>query len=153
MPYVRPSTMQDSGVAVLESHFSSAEPSIYGSSTQNDDRDQPQTPGASWQVNGGSATWQHNVSTSFAQLSRQFQAASQAVSAMPPSSERLTASLLERLDTIEEGQKRLGGEIQSLQEQFITLRESREPPHPAANGSTTTLEASLKDQVELFKLE
>jgi hypothetical protein len=148
MPYARPSTMHLNGVAVLESRFSSAEPSIYGSSTQNEDRDQPQTPGTSWQSNDITA-WQHHVSTSFAQLSKQFQAASHAVSTIPQASDNVMVSLLERLDTIEEGQRRLGGEIQSLKEQFVAHRES-EPP---AAHDTSALEASLKAQIDAYKLE
>ncbi|KAF8485402.1 hypothetical protein JB92DRAFT_3028213 [Gautieria morchelliformis] len=139
MPYARPTTMHLNGVTVLESRFSSAEPSIYGSSTQNDDRDQPQTPGASWQAND-ITTWQHNVSTSFAQLSKQFQAASHAVSTIPHASDNVMASLLEQAAR---------GEIQSLKEQFAAHRES-EPP---AAHDTTALEASLKAQIEAYKLD
>ena len=148
MPYARPSTMPPNGVSALESRFSSAAPSVYGSSTQNDDRDPPQTPGtSSSQINN--TTWQQNVSTSFAQLSRQFQAASQAVATIPLTSDHVTAALMDRLDAIEQGQRRLGQEIESLTEQFQAHRE-REASVP---DNTTNLEAALKEQTELYKLE
>lgn len=156
MPYARPSTMPTTnGVsAVLESRFSLGDPSTSSSSTRNDDRDYhpPHTAGMSWQQadNSNITTWQQNVSSSFAQLSQQFQAASQAVSTIPPTQDHVVmTSFLERLDAIEEGQRKLGQEIQLLTEQFTSHRDS---DRPAANDATG-LEASLKEQIELYKLE
>ena len=160
MPYARPLTMHVNGAPVLDSsHFSSAEPSIYGSSTQNDEHDheQHQALTASWHPTDNGIPWPQNVSTSFAQLALQFQAASHAVASIPPpsSDRQFSSALLDRLDIIEERQKQLGSEIQALQEQFSTLRDNTtEPPVVPKDGNNiAALEASLKEHIETFKLE
>jgi len=133
MPYARPSMLQTNGTPFSsETRFSSVEPSTCDSSTQNDDH----SPSLS------SPAWQNRVSASFSQLSKQFQAASQAVSTIPPSSDHAMVALMERLENIEEGQRTLALEIKTLKEQFLIK------PEPS-----TDLETSLKEQIELFKLD
>ncbi|KAF8591754.1 hypothetical protein K439DRAFT_1325957 [Ramaria rubella] len=130
------------GVSLLsESRFSSGATSTYSSSTQGDDHSPTQSP-----------TWQQNVSASFMQLSKQFQAAAQAVSTVPPTSDHALSALLDRLENIEEGQRRLGEEIQSLKDQFEVTRE-RESAATVVAPEASDLEVSIKEQVELFKLE
>jgi hypothetical protein len=134
---------------MMESRSPLTEPSTAGSSTLNIDRDfLPSTGGA----------WQQNVSASFSQLSLQFQAASQAVATVPQASDQALSGLNDRLDSIENGQRRLAHEIELLKEQFALVQQ-REPgtdpivvPTPQANESTVKLEAALKEQLETFKL-
>jgi len=98
--------------------------------------------------------WQHNISTSFSQLALQFQAAAQALAAMPPSSEQLIGLLLERLESIEERQRKLAQDIETLKASLNQPVVVQAPQPPAANGdSTSHLEEALKAQLEAFKLE
>jgi len=103
--------------------------------------------------------WQRSVSASFSQLSLQFQAAAQAVSSIPPTSDQTLMSFMHRLDAIEEGQRNLASQFSYLKEEFASLRSqvSIQPAPvpqapPAANG-TADWEAALKAQAEEMKLE
>lgn len=100
--------------------------------------------------------WQHTISTSFSQLALQFQAAAQALAAMPPSSEQLIALVLERLESIEERQRKLARDIETLRASLKEPVVVQASQAPAANGdgdSASHLEEALKAQLEAFKLE
>jgi len=151
MPYARPATMQSPATngttsLLLESRYSSIRPSTAGSSTQNDEREfQPST----------TDNWQQNVSASFSQLSLQFQTASQAIVTIPQTSDHALSALNERLNSIEDGQRRLAHEIELLKQKFAALPqcEHNEPTStPQTNGGGIDLEAALKEQLEAFKL-
>ncbi|KAF8519343.1 hypothetical protein BU17DRAFT_90017 [Hysterangium stoloniferum] len=152
MPYARPATMQSTATngttsLMLESRYSSVGPSTAGSSTQSEEREFPSST---------TDTWRGNVSASFSQLSLQFQAASQAVATIPQASDHTLSALNDRLDSIEDGQRRLAREIEQLKQEFAALSqrevEPTTPTIPQANGSGSDLEAALKEQLDAFKL-
>ena len=119
-----------------ETPFASTEPSTWSSSTL-DERSLPTQ---------SHPAWLHHLGDSFQQLSRQFQAASQAVSTVPPSSDHATAALVERLEGIEERQRRLEAELMALKDE-LSIK-----PVQSAN-SDTDIVAMLKDLADKFKLE
>lgn len=177
MPYVRPLTMRMSTangtISLLdESRFytnSTNESITAESSTQNDEH----ASGPDALANSGSPSWQNAISASFAQLAVQFQAASHNIAtAIPPppptaSSQYSTPeqngpallALTERLEAIEEEQRRLADAINALRNQFLSMNQMKttdgpESIAPVPSGpSTADLEAIIKTQQEAFKLE
>jgi len=144
------------GISFLSDSQNSVSVTESGSETQNDD--------GSPSMVSANPDWQRSVSASFSQLSLHFQAAAQAVASVPPSSDQTILALMERLDSIEDGQRRLAQELASLKEEFAalhnqaaTLAENLPQPSqssqpPAVNG-ISDLEAAIKTQAEALKLE